>query len=367
MAERPCALEDMELKAHRFLVTGGYGLIGSWLVHALLGAGARVCVVRRDRPVRSALVTLELESRVDVVDGDICSPGVVARAIAEYEVESVFHLAAQTIVGTARRVPLSTYETNVGGTWTVLEACRQQGVQRVVVASSDKAYGSHTRLPYREDAPLQPHYPYDVSKAAADLLARSYWHTWRLPVAVTRLANVYGGGDPNESRLVPETVTAALRGVTPVIRSDGAPERDYLFVADAVAAYLALWNALGEADPDAEEDAGVAGEAFNAGGGRPYTVLEVAEIICRLAGTGVLPDVRRSGTPPGEIERQWVDSAKLRALTGWEAKVGLEEGLRRTVQWYEEHPEWLDSGSFGGAGQEVRIVEQSPAELRPLG
>ena len=345
----------MELNGHRVLVTGGYGLLGSWLIDALLHAGARVCVVRRDRPAHSALATLGLESQVDVVEGDICTPGVMARAIAEYEVRSVFHLAAQTIVGTARRAPLSTFETNIGGTWMVLEACRQLGVERVLVASSDKAYGSHARLPYREDHPLQPRFPYDVSKAAADMIARSYWHTWRLPVAVTRIANLYGGGDPNGSRLVPETVTAALRGRAPVIRSDGTPERDYLFVTDAVDVYLGIWAALGGSADEAEGGAGVAGQAFNAGGGRPYAVLEVAEIICQLAGTGVVPDIRGSGTPAGEIERQWVDFAKLRAVTGWEPKVGLKEGLRRTVHWYEEHPEWLGSASLGGAGRDAQV------------
>lgn len=338
-------MEDVELKGDRILVTGGYGLIGSWLVAALIGAGARVCVVRRDRPVHSALMTMGLESALDIVEGDICAPGLVARAIAEYEVGSVFHLAAQTIVGTARRAPLSTFETNVRGTWTVLEACREQGVERVVVASSDKAYGSQTGLPYREGHPLEPRFPYEASKAAADLLARSYWHTWRLPVAVTRLANVYGGGDPNRTRLVPEAVTAALSGRAPVIRSDGAPERDYLYVQDAVAAYLAIWEALGEADPAAGDGAGVAGEAFNAGGGTPYGVLELVEIVCRLAGTAVVPDVRGTGTPPGEIDRQWVDSTKLRTRTGWEPRVGLEEGLQRTLDWYGEHPDWLVAGS----------------------
>ncbi len=341
-------MERLELNGHRVLVTGGYGLLGSWLIDALLHAGARVCVVRRDRPAHSALVSLGLESQVDVVEGDICTPGIVARAIAEYEVRSVFHLAAQTIVGTARRAPLSTFETNIGGTWMVLEACRQLGVERVLVASSDKAYGSVGRLPYREDHPLQPRFPYDVSKAAADMIARSYWHTWRLPVAVTRLANLYGGGDPNGSRLVPETVTAALRGRAPLIRSDGTPERDYLFVTDAVNAYLAIWVALGDAAAEADDGVQVAGHAFNAGGGRPYAVLEVAEIICRLAGTGVVPDIRGSGTPAGEIERQWVDFAKLRAVTGWEPKVGLEEGLQRTIHWYEEHPEWLGIGVAQG-------------------
>lgn len=328
------------MDGHRTLVTGAYGLVGSWLVRELVSAGARVCVVRRDRPALSALHSMGLEGRVDVVDGDVCADGLVARALAEYEVESVFHLAAQTIVGTAHRAPLSTFETNIRGTWTVLEACRQYGVGRVIVASSDKAYGDQPRLPYREDAPLRPRHPYEVSKAAADLLARSYWHTWRLPVAVTRFANVYGGGDTNRSRLVPEAATAALAGQSPVIRSDGTPERDFLYVEDAVAAYLAILEALGDERP-------AAGEAFNAGGGRPHSVSDVARLICGLAGTGVQPEVRGSGRPAGEIDRQWVDYSRLHALTGWEPRTDLEVGLRRTVAWYREHPEWLARSSHG--------------------
>jgi CDP-glucose 4,6-dehydratase len=253
----------------------------------------------------------------------------VARALAEYEVDTVFHLAAQTLVPTANRAPLSTFETNIKGTWLLLEACRSFGVGRVVVASSDKAYGPHTDLPYREDHALQARYPYDVSKAATDMLTRSYWHTWQLPVAVTRFANLYGGGDFNASRLVPEAVTAALAGRAPVVRSDGSPERDFLYVEDAAAAYLAIAAALGRGEGR--------GEAFNAGGGRPHRVLDVVELICRLAGTGVTPDVRGTGTPSGEIDRQWVDYSKLNALTGWEPTVGLEEGLTRTLDWYREH------------------------------
>lgn len=326
--------------ADGILVTGAYGLVGSWLVRALVDRGARVCVVRRDRPARSALVTMGLEARVDVVDGDIASEGLIARAVAEYEVESVFHLAAQTLVGTARRAPVSTFETNIRGTWMVLEACRQYGVRRMIVASSDKAYGSQRRLPYREDFALQPRHPYDVSKAAGDLLARSYWHTWELPVAVTRFANVYGGGDANDSRLVPELVTAALAGRAPVIRSDGTPRRDFMHVQDAVSAYLLIWEALA-AEPGS---GGVAGEAFNAGGGTARSVVEVAELTCRLAGTGVQPDIRGAGTPAGEIERQLVDYTKLAQATGWEPRVGLEEGLGATIEWYREHPEWLERG-----------------------
>jgi CDP-glucose 4,6-dehydratase len=223
---------------------------------------------------------------------------------------------------------VSTFETNIRGTWLLLEACRQHDVDRVVVASSDKAYGPHKELPYREDFALQPVYPYDVSKAATDLLSRSYWHMWQLPVAVTRFANLYGGGDVNASRLVPEAVTAALAGRPPVVRSDGSPERDFLYVEDAVAAYLAIAQALGRGEGR--------GEAFNAGGGRPHRVGDVVELICRLAGTDVVPDIRGTGTPAGEIDRQWVDYSKLNRLTGWEPTVTIEEGMRRTIDWYRD-------------------------------
>ena len=248
------ALELSELSGRSVLVTGAYGLLGSWLVKSLLEHGARVVALRRDEPAASALELLGLADRVDVVRGDVCDQEVVARALNEYDVDSVFHLAAQTLVGTANRAPLSSFETNVRGTWVVLEACRQHGVERVVVASSDKAYGPQAELPYREEQPLAARYPYDVSKAAADMIARSYWHTFGVPVAVTRFANLYGGGDTNQSRLIPEAVCAALEGRPPVIRSDGSPERDFLYVEDAVRAYLAIWGLLGRGSG--------AGEAF---------------------------------------------------------------------------------------------------------
>jgi CDP-glucose 4,6-dehydratase len=311
------------------LVTGAYGLLGSWLVKGLLESGSSVTVLRRDDTAASALSRMGLEAEVDVVHGDICTEGLVARVLAEYEIESVFHLAAQTIGWRSARSPISTFETNIRGTWMLLDACRLHGTARVIVASSDKAYGPHDELPYREDHALQPTYPYDVSKAAADLLARSFWHTWQLPVAVTRFANLYGGGDTNGSRLVPEAVTAALAGRSPVVRSDGSPERDFLYVEDAVAAYLAIWEALSRGEGR--------GEAFNAGGGRPRRVLEVVEMICRLAGTGVGPEVQGVGTPAGEIDRQWVDYGKLHELTGWEPAVELEEGLRRTIEWHRRY------------------------------
>lgn len=316
------------------LVTGADGLIGAWLVKALLEQGARVVVIRRDQPAVSSLGQLGLTGSVDVVHGDVCADGLVARVLNQYAVDSVFHLAAQTLVGQANLSPVPTFEANIRGSWLVLEACRLHDVERVVVASSDKAYGRRRELPYREDQALEPLFPYDVSKAASDMLARSYWHTFGLPVAVMRLANVYGGGDRHRSRLVPEAVGAVLGGRAPIVRSDGSPERDFLYVEDAARAYLAMWAAL-------ERGAG-RGEAFNAGGGGPHRVLDVIELVCRLASVAVAPEIRGRGIPHGEIDRQWVDSAKLRELTGWRPTVTLEEGLRRTIEWYREHPAALN-------------------------
>ncbi|MEA2211144.1 MAG: hypothetical protein QOF83_1092 [Solirubrobacteraceae bacterium] len=326
-------METVELDGRTTLVTGAHGLLGAWLVIALLQARVRVVVVRRDVPVATGLGLMGLEDRVSTVSGDICAPGLIERVLGEYEVDSVFHLAAQTLVGTANRAPLETFETNIRGTWLLLEACRRHSVESVIVASSDKAYGPAERLPYTEDQALGPRYPYDVSKAAADLIARSYWHTYGLPVAVTRCANLYGGGDLNPSRLIPEAIDAALAGRPPVIRSDGSPERDFLYVEDAAAAYLALWRAVLAGQGR--------GEAFNAGGGKPHRVGDVVALICGLVGTGVAPDVRGQGVPHGEIDRQWVDATKLRELTGWRPEVGLEEGLRRSIDWYRRHPQAL--------------------------
>ncbi len=310
-------------------VTGAYGVLGSWLVKALLERGDDVVVLSRDDVRRSALALEGTEARCAVVHGDLVDPGILDRAIGEYEVDTVFHLAAQTIVGTANRSPVSTFESNIRGTWTLLEACRLHGVARTVVAASDKAYGPTDTLPYTEEHPLRALYPYDVSKACTDLIARSYWHTYGLPVAVTRFANIYGGGDLNASRLIPEAIAAALAGRAPVIRSDGSPQRDFLYVEDAVSAYLAIAGALPEAG----------GEAFNAGGDEPHSVREVVATLCRVAGTDVEPDVQGTGTPHGEIDRQFVDSTKLRERTGWRPEVSLEDGLRRTVEWYRAHPD----------------------------
>lgn len=323
-------METVELKGRTALVTGAYGLLGAWLTKALLAAGVRVVTIRRDDAAHSALALLGLAGRVDTVHGDIVADGLLERAIGEYDVDSVFHLAAQTQVGTAHRSPLSTFETNIRGTWLLLEACRRHGCASVIVASSDKAYGRQKQLPYTETQALTPTFPYDVSKAAADLLTRSYFHTYGMPAAVTRFANLYGGGDTNRQRLIPETIGAGLEGRPPVIRSDGSPEREFLYVEDAAEAYLAIWRRL-------LTGAG-GGEAYNAGGGSPHRVADVVALICRLLGTGVSPDIRGQGVPAGEIDRQWVDASRLRRETGWEPRVGLEEGLERTIAWYRDHP-----------------------------
>jgi CDP-glucose 4,6-dehydratase len=319
------------------LITGAHGFVASHLARALMERGGGVRVLDRPDPRladvggprRSGLDLLEIREEVELVEADLRDAEAVGEAVAG--MDTVFHLAAQTIVGVANESPLETLEVNVRGAWNVFEACRHRGVARVVFASSDKAYGSSPELPYREDFPLRAAYPYDASKAAADIIARSYAHAYDLPLAVTRFANVYGGGDLNFSRLVPETAVAVLDGRAPVIRSDGSPERDFLHVDDAVSAYLAIAAALGSN--------GTAGEAFNAGGDRAHSVREVVELIAAAADAGVEPDFQGAGNPAGEIDRQFVDSTKLRELTGWRPEVELGEGLKRTLEWYREHPE----------------------------
>jgi CDP-glucose 4,6-dehydratase len=315
----------------RALVTGARGFAGSWLTKALLEAGAEVTSLDREGSSPSGLELQDVAGDVNDVVGDLRDDELVRRLLRENSIDSVFHLAAQAIVGDANASPVPTFETNIEGTWVVLEASRQEGVEVVVVASSDKAYGPHDTLPYTEDAALQPIYPYDVSKAATDLIARSYWHTFQMPVAITRFANLYGGGDRNFSRLIPETVTAVLDGRSPVIRSDGSPERDFLYVGDAAQAYLAVAGAL--------SDGRAGGEAFNAGWGKPHPVREVLDLICEIGPGDVEPDYRGTGNPSGEIDRQYLDSTKIREEIGWQPTVDLREGLERALEWYAAHPE----------------------------
>ena len=321
----------------RTLVSGAHGFVASHLARALLERGDTVRVLDRPAPReadvggprRSGLELLGILDEVELFEADLRDADGVDAAVAGCD--SVFHLAAQTIVGVARDSPLETLEVNVRGAWNVFEACRAHEAERVVFASSDKAYGSSPELPYREDFPLRAAHPYDASKAAADIIARAYANAYGLPLAVTRFANVYGGGDLNFSRLIPETVVAVLDRRPPAIRSDGSPERDFLHVDDAVSAYLAIAAALGSE--------WAAGEAFNAGGDRPHSVRDVVGLIAAADGSGIEPDFQGDGRLDGEIDRQFVDSSKLREATGWRPEVELADGLRRTLEWYRGHPE----------------------------
>jgi CDP-glucose 4,6-dehydratase len=311
----------------RALVTGATGIVGSWLVKSLLGRGASVVTLVRDADPQSELYRSGDVQRTTVVTGALEDFWTVERAINEHDVDTVFHLGAQTIVNTAHRFPLPTFEANIRGTYHVLEACRLHAglVRRLVVASSDKAYGDQPSLPYTEDSPLLGSHPYDVSKSCADLLARSYFHTYGLAVAITRCGNVYGGGDLNWSRIVPGTIRSLLRGERPVVRSDGTLVRDYIYVEDVVEAYLVTAESI--------DTRGVAGEALNFSAGSAVTVSEIVAALQKLTGrTDLAPVVL--GQARGEIRRQTLSCEKARRVLGWSHRYSLEDGLRPTLEWY---------------------------------
>jgi CDP-glucose 4,6-dehydratase len=318
-------------------VTGGAGLVGSWLVRHLLTLGADVVCLIRDWVPQSELVAATLIDRTRVVRGDVRDQELLERALGEYEVMTVFHLAAQATVGVANRNPVSTLDTNIRGTWTLLEACRRTPtVKQIVVASSDKAYGDQEVLPYTEGAPLRGLHPYDASKSCADLLTRMYAKSYQLPACVTRCGNFYGGGDLNWSRVVPGTIRSVLRGERPVIRSDGRFVRDYFYVEDGAHAYVLLAEQLA-ARPD------LAGEAFNFSNERQTTVLDVVGKILDVMGSSLLPDVRNEAS--NEIRSQYLDAAKARMLLDWSPLFTLESGLEATVAWYKQYFEARDRGS----------------------
>ena len=323
------------------LVTGGQGFIGAWLAERLLDEGARVVVPRRDIDPASRFCSEGIEERCQVVKADVTDYEAMLAVLTAYGVEAVFHLAGQPIVGYANRAPLSTFESNIRGTYTVLEACRARKiagneVERIVVASTDHAYGAHKELPYREDFGLLPIYPYDVSKGCTDMIARCYATTYDMPVAVTRMANVYGGGDCNWSRIVPDCARAVAEGRRPVIRSDGTPVRDYLYVKDAVEAYLTVGRSL-----DFPE---LRGRAWNAGLGRPVSVRELVSQLIAVSGKDVEPELRGRGTPRGEIDRQYLDATAIREGLGWSPQWDLERGLAQTYAWYGRHIAGLPVG-----------------------
>ena len=310
-------------------VTGATGLLGGWLVRHLVDAGADVVCLVRDWVPRSEFVSSGLVDRVRLARGDVRDQETLERVLGEYEIATVMHLAAQTIVGVANRNPISTLDTNIRGTWALLEACRRTPtIREVVIASSDKAYGDQIDLPYKEDAPVLGRHPYDVSKSCADLIAQMYAKTYRLPVCVTRCGNFYGGGDLNWNRLVPGTIRSVLRDERPVIRSDGKFTRDYIYVEDGARAYMLLAERLG-ARPE------LAGEVFNFSYERRMTVMELVETLLATMGSGLVPDVRNEAS--NEIRDQYLDSAKARQVLGWTPAFGFDETLRATVDWYKEY------------------------------
>jgi len=307
-------------------VTGGTGLLGNWLVARLLDAGADATCLVRDWVPQSEFVRSRRIEQVKVVRGDVRDREIIERALGEYEIDTVIHLAAQTIVTIANRNPISTFETNIAGTWNVLEACRRSPlVRQIVVASSDKAYGDQEVLPYTEDTSLQGSHPYDVSKSAADLIARTYAVSYGLPVAITRCGNFFGGGDLNWNRIVPGTIRSVLRGQRPVIRSDGSYVRDYFYVEDGAAACLLLAERMA-AQPT------VRGEGFNFSYGNQVTVLELVCRILALMGSRLEPEIRNETT--NEILKQSLSAEKARQVLGWSPIFTLEQGLDRTIAWY---------------------------------
>jgi CDP-glucose 4,6-dehydratase len=309
------------------LVTGATGLIGGWLVRRLLEQGSDVVCLVRDWVPQSELVRSGLLEKVKVVRGDVRDQSLLERTLGEHEIDTVLHLAAQTIVGIANRNPVSTLETNIAGTWSLLEACRRSPlVKQIVVASSDKAYGDHEQLPYSETSPLQGRHPYDVSKSCADLIAQSYATTYNLPIAITRCGNFYGGGDLNWNRLVPGTIRSVIRDERPVIRSDGHYVRDYFYAEDGAAANMILAEALATR-PE------LRGQAFNFSNETQVTVLELVDRLLALMDSALKPDIRNEAT--NEIRHQYLDATRARETLQWKPEFTLDEGLRRTINWYK--------------------------------
>jgi CDP-glucose 4,6-dehydratase len=310
------------------LVTGATGLLGGWLTGRLVKQEADLVCLVRDWVPQSELVRTRLIDKVKVVRGDVRDRDVLERVLVEYEVDTVFHLAAQTIVGTANANPISTFESNIAGTWNLLEACRRAPkAKAIVTASSDKAYGEQHTLPYTEDCSLQGKHPYDVSKSCADLMAQSYATTYHLPVAITRCGNFFGGGDLNWNRIVPGTIRSVLRDERPIIRSDGQFIRDYFYIEDAAAAYMLLAERLAA-------DANIAGLAFNFSSEKQVSVLELVNQILTEMDSVLLPDIRNEASH--EIRHQYLSAERARQMLNWAPLFTLQEGLRRTIDWYRE-------------------------------
>ena len=321
-------MDKIDWKSAKVLVTGADGFIGSHVAKALIEKNAEVTTIVRDIKKTNNMGILDIKNKINIVHGDLVNFKDCERAINEYDVELCFHIAAQAIVGPANRSPLSTFESNIKGTWNILETCRvSKTIKGLIIASSDKAYGQQKKLPYTEDSPLNGYFPYDASKACAEIIARSYFMTYKLPLAITRNANIYGPADMNMSRIIPDVITSLLRDEQPVIRSDGTPERDYMYIKDAVNAYLTLAENLHRKK--------VVGQAFNFGTGKPISVLALYKKIIKLAGKNV--DPRILGEAKNEIDRQYLDSAKAKKVLNWKPKYDLDSGLRETIGWYKNY------------------------------
>lgn len=334
----PSSTASAHWQGREVLVTGATGFLGTWMTHELVKRGARVVALVRDWNGTSNFARMGLDKHVTVAHGDLVEPGLVERVLARYSIKSVIHLAAEAIVGAAQKSAASTFVSNVQGTWVLLEAARLVGTESVVVASSDKAYGHHETLPYQEDFALKPLFPYETSKACADMITLCYAHSYGLRTAVTRCGNIYGGGDVNWSRIVPGTIYSVLKNERPIIRSDGTFIRDYIFVDDIVAGYLALSEALATKAPNGQDGKDLAGQAFNFGSATPVSVLELTHRIIALSGKSHLaPNILGKRRELKEILEQHVGSQKALDVLGWKPKHSLDEGLKKSFEWYESY------------------------------
>jgi CDP-glucose 4,6-dehydratase len=319
----------MNWEGKNVLVTGATGFVGSWLTKSLVEKKANVIALIRDHVPDSPLIYTGTYSKLkSVVEGDIIDYGTVNRVFNEYDINICFHLAAQTIVGAANRSPLPTFETNIKGTWNILEvALKTKTLERIIIASTDKIYGEPVKLPITEDHPLSATYPYDASKACIEILTRTYFKTYGLPVGITRCCNIYGGGDLNFSRIIPDAIRSIVFNKNPIIRSDGTPVRDFIYITDVVNAYLTLAENLDKKN--------VKGEAFNFGSNSPIKILDLVNKIIKVSGKNLKPVIKGEGKPKGEISEQYLSSEKARKILKWEPKIPLEIGMKKTINWYE--------------------------------
>lgn len=339
MGKKESPLESLEIKIHgdknlpknywkdkNIFITGATGILGSWLTKSLVYQGANIIALIRDFVPKSNLFLSAMNEKITIIKGEVEDYFLLERALNEYEIDSVFHLGAQTIVTIANRNPISTFETNIKGTWNILEACRRSPkIERVVFASSDKAYGAQKELPYDEKTPLEGKHPYDVSKSCADLICRSYYETFGLPVCITRCGNFYGGGDLNFNRIIPGTIRSLLNNERPVIRSDGSMVRDYFYIEDGVEAYLQLAREM--------DDKKIWGESFNFSNEEPLKVIEIVNKLLNIMNSELEPIILNESS--NEIGEQYLSAQKARNTMGWKPSYTLVEGLQKTVDWYK--------------------------------